>query len=80
MKTPLGEDDGTLGDFIEDRLADTTLFSEELQIDLLNYIQEFQRICNALFIFVSMSRELSNVGQKWYHPKSPTNIATSDVR
>ena len=68
IETPLGEDDGTLGDFIEDEhieLADTALFSDELQIDLLKYIREFpenmQRIIHLRFY---ESRTLEDIGQE----------------
>ena len=68
IETPLGEDDGTLGDFIEDELvelADYTLFQDELQVDLQKYIQEFpenmQRIIHMRFY---ESKTLEDIGQE----------------
>ncbi len=67
IETPLGEDDGTLGDFIEDEnidLADDVLFHDELQLDLKKYIHEFpenmQRIIHLRFY---ESRTLEDIGQ-----------------
>ena len=68
IETPLGEDDGTLGDFIEDEfveLADISLSQDELQIDLQKYINEFpenmQRIIHMRFY---ESKTLEDIGQE----------------
>ena len=76
IETPLGEDDGTLGDFIEDEnieLADTA-FQKNFKLIYSTTFENFQRICNALFIFVSMSREPSKISvKKWVSPEKESD-------